>query len=132
MIIKSILTEIFQKHSDLHIATFQHYNVERLLDKITCINNEQFLVMAEWDIADVIPNAGDVDVDVKGYIVFYYIIHDDYFYLERMKNEDAVKEFLLEVSGNYFFKDITVFLDGKIKKYIINHVDDRAFVTWMD
>lgn len=135
MTIRDVLVEIFEKQCNMYLQ-LEQYDIETLLDSITCINNdnfnEQFLVMAEWDVADIIPNAGDVDVDVNGYIVFYYIIHDDYFYIKKMKNKDNVTDFLLKVSDNRFYKDITVLLDGKIKKYVINHEDNNKWITWVD
>lgn len=137
MTIRSILTEVvyeIQNNVNHHTVRYDDYDVEMLLESITSVNNERFLIESEWDIEgiEIIKNAGDIDIDVKGYIVYYYINHDAYFYLERMENEYAVKEFLLEVSDNYFFQDIIIFLDGKIKKYIINQGDDKKRVTWVD
>lgn len=131
MTIRNILTEVFDKQCNLYLQ-LEQYNVEMLLDSITGINNDKFLVKAEWDVADIIPDAGNIEIDVKGYTIFYYIVHDDYFYIKKVKNENDVKDFLIRTLDNIFFTDITVFWDGKIKKYIINHVDDKAFVTWMD
>lgn len=131
MTIRNILTEVFEKQSNLYLQ-LERYDIEMLLDSITSVNNEKFLVEAEWDVADIIPDAGNIEIDVKGYTIFYFIIHDDYFYIRKMKNENDVKDFLIKIVGNSFFKDITVFFDGKIKKYLINHVDDMDIVTWMD
>lgn len=131
MTIRNILTEVFEKQCNLYLQ-LEQYNVEMLLDSITSVNNENFLVEAEWDVADIIPDAGNIEIDVRGYTIFYYIIHDDYFYIKKVKNENDVKAFLIRTLDNNFFTDITVFLNGKIKKYIINHVDDKEFVTWMD
>lgn len=131
MTIRNILTEVFEKQCNLYLQ-LEQYNVEMLLDSITGVNNDKFLVEAEWDVADIIPDAGNIEIDVRGYTIFYYIVHDDYFYIKKVKNENDVKDFLIRTLDNIFFTDITVFFDGKIKKYIINHVDDKAFVTWMD
>lgn len=131
MTIRNILTEVFEKQCNLYLQ-LEQYNVEMLLDSITGVNNDKFLVEAEWDVADIIPDAGNIEIDVRGYTIFYYIVHDDYFYIKKVKNENDVKDFLIRTLDNIFFTDITVFFDGKIKKYIINHVDDKAFVTWID
>ncbi|MDE7422750.1 MAG: hypothetical protein K2N51_03525 [Lachnospiraceae bacterium] len=131
MTIRNILTEVFEKQYNLYLQ-LEKYNTEMLLDSITSVNNEKFLVEAEWDVADIIPDAGNIEIDVRGYTIFYFIIHDDYFYIKKMKNENDVKDFLIRIVDNSFFKDITVFFDGKIKKYVINHVDDKDIVTWMD
>lgn len=131
MKIKNILAEVFEKQCDLYLQSEQ-YNVDMLLDSITSINSEKFLVEAEWDVADIIPNAGNVEIDVRGYVVFYFIIHDDYFYIKKMESESAVKDFLTRALDNYFFKDITVFFDGKIKRYVINHENYKKCVTWLD
>lgn len=131
MTIRNLLTDVFEKQCNLYLQ-LEQYNAEMLLDSITSVNNEKFLVEAEWDVADIIPDAGNIEINVSGYIFFYYIIHDDYFYIKKMKNENDVKDFLIRTVDNNFFTDITVFFDGKIKKYIINHVDDKEVVTWMD
>ena len=131
MTIRNILTEVFEKQCNLYLQ-LEQYDTEMLLDSITSVNNEKFLVEAEWDVADIIPDAGNIEIDVTGYTIFYFIIHDDYFYIKKMKNENDVKDFLIRTVDNSFFKDITVFFDGKIKKYVINHVDDKDIVTWMD
>ena len=131
MTIRNILTEVFEKQCNLYLQ-LEQYNVEMLLDSITGVNNDKFLVEAEWDVADIIPDAGNIEIDVRGYTIFYYIVHDDYFYIKKVKNENDVKDVLIRTLDNIFFTDITVFFDGKIKKYIINHVDDKAFVTWID
>ncbi|MCI8408098.1 MAG: hypothetical protein HFJ09_02350 [Lachnospiraceae bacterium] len=131
MTIRNILTEVFEKQCNLYLQ-LEQYNTEMLLDSITSINNEKFLVEAEWDVADIIPDAGNIEIDVRGYTIFYFIIHDDYFYIKKMKNENDVKDFLIRTVDNNFFTDITIFFDGKIKKYVINHVDDKDIVTWMD
>lgn len=131
MTIRNILTEVFEKQCNLYLQ-LEQYNTEMLLNSITSINNEQFLVEAEWDVADIIPDAGNIEIDVSGYAIFYFIIHDDYFYIKKMKNENDVKDFLIRTVDNNFFTDITVFFDGKIKKYVINHVDNKDIVTWMD
>ncbi len=131
MTIRNLLTDVFEKQCNLYLQ-LEQYNAEMLLDSITSVNNEKFLVEAEWDVADIIPDAGNIEINVSGYIIFYYIIHDDYFYIKKMKNENDVKDFLIRTVDNNFFTDITVFFDGKIKKYIINHVDDKEVVTWMD
>ena len=131
MTIRNILTEVFEKQCNLYLQ-LEQYNAEMLLDSITSVNNKKFLVEAEWDVADIIPDARNIEIDVRGYTIFYYIIHDDYFYIKKMKNESDVKDFLIRTVDNNFFTDITVFFDGKIKKYVINHVDDKEVVTWMD
>ena len=69
---------------------------------------------------------------MKGYIVYYFINHDAYFYLERMKDKDSVTEFLLDIWDNDFYQDIIVLLDGNVKKYIINKKGDKKTVTWVD
>ena len=119
MTIRNILTEVFEKQCNLYLQ-LEQYNVEMLLDSITGVNNDKFLVEAEWDVADIIPDAGNIEIDVRGYTIFYYIVHDDYFYIKKVKNENDVKDFLIRTLDNIFFTDITVFFDGKIKKYIIN------------
>lgn len=131
MTIRNILTEVFEKQCNLYLQ-LEQYNTEMLLNSITSVNNEKFLVEAEWDVADIIPDAGNIEIDVRGYTIFYFIIHDDYFYIKKMKNEDHVKDFLIRTVDNNFFTDITVFFDGKIKKYVINHVDNKDIVAWMD
>lgn len=131
MTIRNILTEVVEKQCNSYLQ-LEKYDTEMLLDSITSVNNEKFLVEAEWDVADIIPDAGNIEIDVRGYTIFYFIIHDDYFYIKKMKNENDVKDFLIRTVDNSFFKDITVFFDGKIKKYVINHVDDKDIVTWMD
>lgn len=131
MTIRNILTEVFEKQCNLYLQ-LEQYNTEMLLDSITSVNNEKFLVEAEWDVADIIPDAGNIEIDVSSYTIFYFIIHDDYFYIKKMKNENDVKDFLIRTVDNNFFTDITVFFNGKIKKYLINHVDDKDIVTRMD
>ncbi len=131
MTIRNILTEVFEKQCNLYLQ-LEQYNVEMLLDNITSVNNEKFLVEAEGDVADIVPDAGNIEIDVRGYTIFYYIIHDDYFYIKKMKNENDVKDFLIRTVDNNFFTDITVFFDGKIEKYVINHLNDKDVVTWIN
>ena len=84
MTIRYILTEVFEKQCNLYLQ-LEQYDAEMLLDSITSVNNEKFLVEAEWDVADIVPDAGNIELDVRGYTIFYFIIHDDYFYIRKMK-----------------------------------------------
>lgn len=137
MTIRRILTEIVNEvKNDMYHqkVRYDDYDVETLIKDITSVNNERFLVESEWDIdgVETVENAGDIDIDVKGYIVYYFINHDAYFYLERMKDKDSVTEFLLDIWDNDFYQDIIVLLDGNVKKYIINKKGDKKTVTWVD
>ena len=116
MKISKVLEEIFQHEKDLMIRDEAGYTVDILLDMITKVESSRFLVEAESDVADPISNAAEIDIDMNGYVIFYFVLHDEYYYLEKMKTLKDVEKFVNELYGNYFFEDIVLLKDGKVDK----------------
>ncbi len=123
MTVKNILTEVLRDGNDLYIQTEEILNVNLLLSLITKISNDKFLVEAEWDRADILPNAGEMKINEKGYLLFWYIIHDGYFYIEKIDGENKIIEFIKEMYNNNFIADIVVLLDGKKKEYEVKKME---------
>ncbi len=130
MKIKQILQEVLKNGNDLYIKTEENMDVNSLLGMITKISNESFLVEAEWDRAEIIPNAGEIDINEKGFLVFWYVVHDDYFYIEKMDNENTVIEFIKRMCDNMFVPDIIALFDGKKKEYRVLKNGDEIEVVW--
>lgn len=127
MKIKDFLKEICVINYDSDNDIYQ-YGFEFFLPNITNVNGERFLIEAEWDVADTILNAGEVEINLEGYLVYYYIYHDSYFYLERMKEKKDVENFIIKFKDNMFFADITVFFDGELQRY--DYKDGKIY--WLD
>lgn len=130
MTVRNILTEVLREGSDLYIQTEEHLDVDLLLSLITKISNDRFLVEAEWDRTDILPNAEEVEINEKGYLLFWYVIHDGYFYIEKMDGENKIIEFIKEMYGNSFVPDIVVLFDGKKKEYEVKKIADDVVVIW--
>lgn len=130
MTVRNILTEVLRDGSDLYIQTEENLDVDLLLSLITKISDDRILVEAEWDRTDILPNAGKMEINEKGYLLFWYVIHDGYFYIERMDGENKIIEFIKEMYGNNFIPDIVVLFDGKKKKYEVKKNGDDVIVSW--
>lgn len=130
MTVRNILTEVLRDGSDLYIQTEEILNIDLLLSLITKISNDRFLVEAEWDRSDIIQNAGEVEIDEKGYLLFWYVIHDGYFYIEKMNGENKTIEHIKEIYGNNFISDVVVLFNGKKKKYEVKKDGDDVVVIW--
>lgn len=130
MTVRNILTEVLRGGSDLYIQTEELMNVNLLLGLITKISNDRFLVEAEWDRTDVLPNAGEIEINEKGYLLFWYVVHDGYFYIEKMDGENDILEFIKATYDNIFIPDIVVLFDGKKKEYEVKKNGDEVIVTW--
>ena len=114
MKIRTLLEEIFQNESNLFIRDEESFTVDDLVGNITAVMSKNYLVEAEWDVADSIPDAGDFDIDVNGYLLFYFICHDHYFYIEKLESKNEFEIFMNDVYDNYFFTDIVLLKDGKV------------------
>lgn len=133
MTVRNILTEVLRDGSDLYIQTEENLDVDLLLSLITKVSNDRndrFLVETEWDRTDRLPNAGEMEINEKGYLLFWYVIHDGYFYIEKMDEEYEIIEFIKEMYGNSFIPDIVVLFDGKKKKYEVRKIGYDVIVTW--
>ena len=133
MTVRNFLTEVLRDGSDLYIQTGENLDVDLLLSLITKVSNDRndrFLVETEWDRTDILPNAGEMEINEKGYLLFWYVIHDGYFYIEKMDEEYEIIEFIKDMYGNSFIPDIVVLLDGKKKKYEVKKIRDDVVVTW--
>lgn len=133
MTIRDFLKEVLRNGDDMFIQTEVKLDEGSLIKKITDITDipeKGYYIEAEWDTADVIPNAGEFEIKEKGYFLFYYIMHDDYFYIEKMKDEEEVIDFIKRMYGNMFIPDIVVLLDGKKIEYEAKKIEHEVVVTW--
>ena len=133
MTVRNILTEVLRDGSDLYIQTEEKLDVDLLLSLITKVSNDRndrFIVETEWDRTDILPNAEEMEINEKGYLLFWHVIHDGYFYVEKMDGEYEIIEFIKEMYGNSFIPNIVVILDGKKKKYEVKKIGDDVVITW--
>lgn len=117
---------LFLEQDDMILKT-EGYTVEDLLNKITSVNSDEFLIKAEWDVFDIIPNAEEEEINTDGYLVFSFEPHDDYFYVERKMNLKEVEEFILKFNETWLIEDIIVIYNGKILKYKV----EKELVKWL-
>lgn len=127
MKIKQIVSILYEQ-KELHVRDEQGYSIDELISKITGINTDKYWFISESDISETIKNAGDIEVDVSGYSVFHYTVHDDYYYLEKLKNEEQALDFINRLHDNYFCEDIIILYNGNILKYQISDTGNAFFV----
>lgn len=124
MTIRNILMEV------LRDGTEEDMDIDMLLSMITKVSNERYLVEAEWDRTDILQNAGEIEINERGYLIFWFVIHDDYFYIEKMDGENKTIEFIKNMYDNSFISDIVVLFNGKKKKYQVRKMGENIDVIW--
>lgn len=122
MTIRNILMEVLRDGTK--------EDIDMLLSMITKVSNERYLVKAEWDRSDILQNAGEIEINEKGYLIFWFVIHDDYFYIEKMDGENKTIEFIKNMYDNSFISDIVVLFNGKKKKYQVKKMGENVTVIW--
>ncbi len=98
---------------------------EEYLRSITSISDtEQKIIVSdchEEPLNDAINEIACKTVEMDGLLVYYYIIHDDEFYFQKVKDYHELYDIMSAKLKNRFIGDLVVFENGKKKNYYVKN-----------
>lgn len=68
-------------------------------------------------------------INTEGLIVFYYILHDDEFFCERIENAQVLYDRLDRSIRNSFIGDFIVFKNGIKKNYLVKNTSGEILYS---